>query len=222
MSKNAVLLGASGLIGSHLLPLLLASEAYQEVTILVRRPLNIKHPKLKEILVDFENSNQLQDAIPNNPVVFCCIGTTRKKVKGDMAAYRKVDFDIPVSIGKIASEKKAESYLLVSAVGADAKSGNFYLKLKGETELALRELQFPSLYLFRPSLLLGNRNESRMGEFIAQKIMGPLSFLFSGKYSLYKAIEAKDVANAMYIASLLSAPGITECYWKEMMDLIDL
>ncbi|MBL0133861.1 MAG: NAD(P)H-binding protein [Chitinophagaceae bacterium] len=222
MSKNAVLLGASGLIGGQLLPLLLASEAYLQVTILVRSTLHINHPKLKEVIVDFENRNQLIDAIPDNPVVFCCVGTTRKKVKGDMNAYRKVDFDIPVTIGQLASEKNANTYLLVSAVGADANSGNFYLKLKGETELALRNLQFPSLYLFRPSLLLGNRSESRMGESIAQKIMGPLSFLFSGKYSLYKAIEAKDVANAMYIASLLSAPGTTECYWKEMMDLIEL
>lgn len=219
MSKNAVLLGASGLIGSQLLPLLLASDAYHQVTILVRSSLNITHPKLKEVLVDFGNTNQLKEDLPDDPVVFCCVGTTRKKVKGDMNAYRKVDFDIPVTIGKLAAEKNAATYLLVSAVGADENSGNFYLKLKGETESALIKLNIPSLYLFRPSLLLGKRNESRIGEFIAQKIMPLLSFLFSGKYSLYKPIDAENVAKAMLQASIQQKSGTHICYWKEMMDL---
>lgn len=222
MTKNAVLLGASGLIGSQLLPLLLASDAYSKVVILVRKSLEIQHPKLIEKLVDFENKSQLKEALPDNPVIFCCVGTTQKKVKGNKQAYRKVDYDIPVNIGQLAAEKKALAFLLVSAVGANASSSNFYLQLKGETEAAIGKLDIPSVYIFRPSLLLGNRNESRMGESIAQTLMPPLSFLFSGKYSKYKAITASNVANAMFHASLQVAPGVSVCHWNEMMSLQDL
>lgn len=222
MTRNAVLIGASGLIGSQLLPLLLDSDAYQKVVLLVRKPLPIQHPKLTVCVVDFGNRSQLKEALPDNPVIFCCVGTTRKKVKGNKPAYRKVDHDIPVNIGQLAFEKGAPAYLLVSAVGADANSSNFYLQLKGETEAAIGKLSIPSVYIFRPSLLLGRRNESRPGEYIAQKLMPSLSFLFNGKYSKYKPITASQVANAMLHASIQEAPGVSVCYWNEMMAFQDL
>lgn len=207
------------MIGSQLLLLLLESDDYSEVTALVRHPLGVSHSKLHEGVVDFENTQQLNEGIPADSTLFCCIGTTQKKVKGDKKAYRKVDFEIPITIATLAAAKNATSFLLVSAVGADARSGNFYLQLKGETERALESMHFPSLHVFRPSLLLGNRKESRRGESIMQWLMRPLSSILKGNFSRYRAIPAVDVARAMIRASLENRPGIFRYYWKEMQEL---
>jgi uncharacterized protein YbjT (DUF2867 family) len=149
--------------------------------------------------------------------VFCAVGTTNAKVKGDKAAYRKVDYDIPVNAARFCADKSCPQFLLVSSVGANSKGGNFYIKLKGEVEEMVQSFAIPSVSIFRPSMLLGHRNESRPLESIAQVISRPLGALFPSKY---KPIKASDVARAMVAASKKPAPGVNVLHYKEMKELI--
>jgi uncharacterized protein YbjT (DUF2867 family) len=149
--------------------------------------------------------------------VFVAVGTTQKKVKGDKAAYRKVDFDIPVNAAKFCAETGCKSFLLVSSVGADSKSGNFYLKLKGEVEDKVQSLSIPSVSIFRPSMLLGNRQESRPAESIAQVLSKGLSLLFPGKY---KPVPAQDVAKSMVAAGKQQKPGVSIYHYEEMKAML--
>ena len=144
---KAILIGASGLIGSELLRLLLNDSYFSEVHILVRKSLNIQHRKLKELVIDFQDQKSFSSAIPEHSVVFSCIGTTQKKVNGDQQAYRQVDFDITVNAAKIAKQKHATHFLFVSAVGANPKSKNFYLQLKGEIEISVEQQQLMEQHL---------------------------------------------------------------------------
>ncbi len=132
--KTATLIGATGLIGSRLLQELLNDTYFDTVRILIRRPLEINHPKLEKKLVDFTDAESFRLALEKSDAVFCAIGTTQKKVKGDKVAYRKIDFDIPVHAAKFCKETGCEKFILVSSIGANSKSNNFYLKLKGEVE----------------------------------------------------------------------------------------
>lgn len=213
-SKIATLIGATGLIGSHLLDLLLLDDHYEKVRLIVRRPFTFNNPKVEVIVINFENLNEFQAAITGSEAVFCAVGTTQKKVKGDKAAYRKVDFDISVNAARFCQETGVPKFLLVSSVGADSKSGNFYLKLKGETEDAVESLKLPSATIFRPSMLLGKRTESRPAEGVAQAISKGLSFLFPGKY---KPINARDVAKGMIAVSKKEMTGFKVLHYKEIM-----
>ena len=130
--KIATLIGATGLVGGELLSLLLDDDYFGKVRILIRRPFTMNHPKLERKLVDFSDADSLLVALDESDVVFCAVGTTFKKVKGDKEVYRKVDYDIPVHIAQYCKIMNCKTYILVSAVGADRKSRNFYLKLKGE------------------------------------------------------------------------------------------
>ena len=206
--QTAVVIGATGLIGSQLVNLLLKDNDFSDVRILVRRPISISHPKLTVQVVDFDNYHGLKEKISTGHSLFCCVGTTQKKVKGDKVAYRKVDFDIPVNSAHAAIENGMKRYLLVSSIGADPGSNNFYLKLKGEAEQAISKLSFESIHFFRPSLLLGDRKEFRAGERIAQVSMKMLSFIFLGRIKKYKPIHSNDVAKAMIAAAKKSAGGV--------------
>jgi len=202
--KTAALIGATGLIGSHLLKSLQDDEAFKMIRVLVRRPLTINHLKIKVIVIDFADEAAFKAGIAGCDTVFCAVGTTNKKVQGDKAAYRKVDYDIPVNAARFCAETGCPHFLLVSSVGANSKGGNFYIKLKGEVEDKVRSIGIPSVSIFRPSMLLGNRQESRPMETIAQVISKPLSFLFPSRY---KPIAAEDVAHAMIAASKQDKPG---------------
>src|SRR5205814_7754749 len=127
--KTATLIGATGLIGGELLNLVLKDDYFQTVRILIRRPFNLVHPRLEKKIVDFNDSDSLLVAIDNSDVVFCAVGTTQKKVKGNKEAYRKVDYDIPVKAARFCKMTGCETFVLVSSVGANSKSNNFYLKL---------------------------------------------------------------------------------------------
>jgi uncharacterized protein YbjT (DUF2867 family) len=164
---TATLIGANGLIGNLLMQELLNDPYYDTVRILIRRPINFEHPKLEKKIVDFSDSDSLLVAISNSDVVFCSIGTTQKKVKGDKEAYRKIDFGIPVKLAQLCKMTGCEKFILVSSVGADKSSRNFYLQLKGETEEAVIEAGLNSIHILRPSMLLGNRKEFRAGEKLA-------------------------------------------------------
>jgi uncharacterized protein YbjT (DUF2867 family) len=191
---TATLVGATGLIGSYLLEELLNDLFFDTVRILIRRPVDITHPKLEKKIVDFNDSDSLLVALSNSDVMFCAIGSTMKKVKGDKEAYRKIDFDIPVKLARFCKMTACEKFILVSSAGANSKSRNFYQRLKGETDEAVKSVGLKTVHIMRPSLLLGERKEFRLGENIGKAVMTSLSFLIPDKY---KAIQGKDVAKVM-------------------------
>jgi uncharacterized protein YbjT (DUF2867 family) len=199
--QTAVLIGATGLIGGQLLQFLLDDTVFSEVRILVRRPVSFSHPKLVVRTVSFDDYHNLKQMMGSGHSIFCCVGTTQKKVKGDKEAYRKVDYNIPVNTAHAAIENGFKNFLLVSSIGANKDSGNFYLQLKGSVEEAISKLPFESIHFFRPSLLLGNRQEFRAGEKIAQVSMKLFSSLFLGAFRKYKPIQGAEVAKAMVEAA---------------------
>ncbi len=194
---SAVVLGATGLIGGHLVEQLLQDPAFSKITILVRHDVDLMHPKLEVKKIDFSDLTAYRANLGLGDCIFCCVGTTNKKVKGDKEAYRKVDFDIPVNAAKMGRDAGYSKYLLVSAVGANARSSNFYLGLKGKVEDAIAGQHFESFHSFRPGILYGSRNESRVGESIGKFFMKGLSLLMMGPLAKYRGIEAAQVAKAM-------------------------
>ena len=219
--QKAVVLGATGLIGSQVVDELLKDDSFSIVKVLTRRSLSIIHPKLLQEIVDFTNIDEYTDKFGQGDVIFCCVGTTQKNVKGDRLAYRKVDYDIPVNAAAIGISNNFKKFMIVSSVGADAGSSNFYLQLKGETENALKEFPFESIGIFQPSILLGNRAEVRAGEKVMQKLMKLFSRLLIGSLKKYRAIDSRDVANAMVLESKQNNPGVHYRGYTEMMDLIN-
>lgn len=191
--KTALIAGHSGLIGEQLLKLLLEDNSYKKVISVGRRMLELSHSKLDQQIVDFNNINISTDTVDD---VFCCLGTTMK-VAGSKEKFRLVDFNYPVSLGSFCLTKGATSFSLVSSMGADKNSGIFYNKVKGEVEETIMQLGYRKVEIFRPSMLLGQRAESRMGESIGKVAMTLLSFLFVGPLENYKAIQREKVAKAM-------------------------
>jgi uncharacterized protein YbjT (DUF2867 family) len=214
--KTAAVIGGSGLIGSHLVELLKEDNEYATIRLVVRRPIGNTHSKVEMKLVNFDDYESLKLAIDGSDAVFVAVGTTQKKVKGDKIAYRKVDYQIPVNAARACLETKCEQFLAVSSAGANPQSNNFYLKLKGEVEEAIQKFPIPSVSFFRPSMLLGNRKESRLGESMMQPVMKLVSPFLRGSLSKYKPIDANDVAAAMIHASKKRRSGFTVYEYKEM------
>jgi uncharacterized protein YbjT (DUF2867 family) len=217
VTRTATVIGATGLIESHLVELLTRDGYFNAVRIIARR-MPDRVPQGAEVrVIDFEDQDAFRSAVEGSFALFCAVGTTRKKVKGDMAAYRKVDHDIPVNAARHCHETGCGRYLMVSSVGASSKTGNFYLKFKGDAEDAIAATGIPSVSVFRPSMLMGKRNESRPAEAIAQVMMAPLSFLFPAKY---KPIKGLDVAKAMVAAAKNDEKGFRVYHHTDMMNLI--
>lgn len=193
--RTALLLGATGLVGGHCLNFLLNDESYGRVSVLGRRPLEREHPKLEQHLVDFDRLEDSAELIRAQDV-FCCLGTTIRKA-GSQEAFRRVDFEYPLQSARIAARQETERFLIVTAIGADPGSRIFYNRVKGEVEEAVRALPFESLVILRPSLLLGEREEMRPGERLAEPAMRALSPLMLGPARKYRPIEARKVAAAM-------------------------
>ena len=219
---TAVVLGATGLVGEQLVHQLLNDAAFSKVRILVRRPVELSHPKLEVDLVNFDNSEDYRKKLGEGDCIFCCIGTTNKKVKGDKSAYRKIDFEIAVHAAKFAKDAGFTNYLLVSAAGANASSSNFYLKLKGEVENAITTVKLKSLHIFRPGMLYGERKEFRLAEQLGKGMMKAVSPLFSGSLKKYRGIEAITVAAAMVAAAKSDAPGVFVHHYEEMVKASNL
>jgi uncharacterized protein YbjT (DUF2867 family) len=209
--KTAVVLGATGLIGRHLTEELLHDNTFSKVRLLVRKAFTAGHPKLEVQELNFDNDLDIAAKMGKGDIIFCCIGTTRKKVAGDKTAYRKVDYDIPMNTARIGIQKGFSQYVLVSAVGANAVAGNFYLQLKGSVEEDIMGFSFKSIYIFRPSILVGKRNEFRLGERIGATIMQLLSVLLLGALRKYKPVHASIVAKAM-ISAVKQLPGGVSIY----------
>lgn len=147
--KKAIILGASGLIGSELLTLLLNSNSYSEVSAFLRGPLKVQHPKLKQEITNFNNLEELKSKIKAD-VIFCCLGSTKKKTP-NLKDYKKVDHNIPLFFAKEGLKNNLSQFHLVSALGANPISSNFYAQLKGEIEQDLKMLAMPSLFIYQPS-----------------------------------------------------------------------
>jgi uncharacterized protein YbjT (DUF2867 family) len=193
--KTALIIGSTGLIGSELLNLLLESSHYAKVITFVKRDTGIKHPKLTQHIIDFDKPETYKELVVGDDF-FCTIGTTIKKA-GSKKAFRKVDFEYPRQFAAFALQNKVQKYLIISSLSADANSGNFYLKTKGEIQDFLKDCNFESVAVLQPSLLLGNRTEFRLGEKVGAFFMKTLSFLFLGNLKKYKPIEGKTVAKAL-------------------------
>jgi uncharacterized protein YbjT (DUF2867 family) len=205
--RQALVAGATGLVGGHVVERLLADAAYGAVTALGRRPLELSHPDLTSAVVDFDRLDQAAGALAADDV-FCCLGTTRKQA-GSEAAFRKVDQEYVVALARLARQAGAERFLLVSSVGANARSGNFYLRVKGETEDAVAALGYPTFHVFRPSFLLGDRPEARTGErlgILAARALDPLVALLK-PLARYRPVHARTVAAAMIAAALAGDRG---------------
>ena len=206
MQKTAIILGSTGLTGSYLLQLILDSNAYDKVISFVRKSTGNAHPKLTEHIIDFDNAGTYKDLVKGDDL-FCCLGTTIKKA-GSQAAFEKVDLTYPIQFAKIAAENGVKQYLIISSIGADAKSGNFYLRTKGRCEDELKASGIPSISIFRPSLLLGDRKEFRLGEKIMTYGMKFLSLFLIGGLKKYKAIKSSTVAEAMHRTAQQNNTGV--------------
>ncbi len=206
MSNKAIIAGASGLIGSNLLNILLQKPGYDEVLVLARKELGVKHKKLVQLVIDFEKLDEHVAAITGH-AVFCCLGSTRKKTPG-LADYRKIDHDYPLKLAQLAKQNGVEQYHLVSAIGANSKSSNFYTKMKGETEIDIQNAGLKCLHIYEPSLITGDRKEYRPAERIATVLMKIIDPLLTGSLKKYRSIPAETVALAMFNESLKNAEGV--------------
>jgi uncharacterized protein YbjT (DUF2867 family) len=193
--KTALIIGSTGLIGSQLLNLILDSNDYLKVITFVTRDSGIKHKKLTQHIIDFDKPEMFQELVVGDDF-FCTIGTTISKA-GSKNAFRKVDFEYPKQFAAFALKNKVKQFLIISSLGADAKSSNFYLKTKGEIQDFLKDCNFESVSVLQPSLLLGNRTEFRLGEKVGAFFMKTFSFVFQGNLKKYKPIESKTVAKAL-------------------------
>ncbi len=195
--KTIVVAGASGLIGSALMELLIKDVSVKRLIVLTRRPLNFEHPKVKSILVDFKKLQTISESVKNADILYCCIGTTIKSA-GSKEAFRAVDYEIPLHLAELAAKAGISKFIAISSLGADPESKNFYLKTKGEMERDIdSKFQFRKLAFVRPSMLLGPRKEFRLGERIGQFFMVIFSFLMVGRFSRFKPIHDFTVAKSM-------------------------
>jgi uncharacterized protein YbjT (DUF2867 family) len=193
--KTAIILGATGLTGSLLLKRLVTEINYSAIKLFSRRTTGISSPKVKEYIGDvLQLENFKEDFFAD--VVFCCIGTTSSKTK-DRNIYKAIDYGIPVKAAKMARENKIPTFLVISTMGASAESKVFYSRTKGEMEQAVLDQKIPNTFILRPSLILGERGERRIGESIGASFMKLASPLLRGKAEKYRAIEAATIAAAM-------------------------
>jgi len=198
---NALILGASGMTGRELCTLLLNSSSYETVKILVRHPVDLVHPRLVQQLYDYDNPDP---AVFTSDHVFCCLGTTMRKA-GSRERFSRIDREYVTESARLAKANGASHFSLMSAVGADKNSRIFYNRVKGQVEEDLMSIGIPSLAIFRPSLLLGNRQEFRLGEKLGMYVMKASAFLTPKSY---RAVRSSQVAQAMYRTAQENYEGV--------------
>lgn len=218
--KKALLFGASGFIGSFLLHDLLKSPNYDQVFIVVRKTLGLSHPKLKEFIGDFQSLPELNEIFALDEV-FITLGTTRSKTPNNQQYYQ-IDHDYPVKAASIAREKGGKSVFLVTAVGATINSRVFYLRTKGETERDIISMNFDHTYIFRPSMIMGKRKESRKFESLFIKVWALINPLLIGKALMkYRGITGEKIALSMINAAYAETKKVNILHWQEMSDLLN-
>ena len=193
--KTALLFGASGLVGNHLLNQLIGNNNYSKIKLFVRSSIDISDPKIEIIQTDFKNLENHREDIKGDDCFFC-IGTTKKN-SPDKNEYKRVELEVPKQVAQIAKSNSVNSFVFISSGYADPKSSGDYLKFKGEVEEELKRLNFQKLGIMRPSFLLGDRKEKRIGEKIGIFVFKLLSPLFLGPLKKMKPIHSATVAKAM-------------------------
>ncbi|WP_293372620.1 NAD(P)H-binding protein [Nevskia sp.] len=206
MARTALLAGATGLVGAALLERLLAAPEYTAVTVIGRRAPDIRGPKLRFLSSTLEDLDALADPLTADDL-FCCLGTTTRAAGGN-AGLERVDYHMVLAVARAAQAGGTQHFYGVSAAGASATSPAFYSRVKARMEKALAEVGFEAVHLFRPSLLLGARSESRPGEAFAQKLAPMLAPLCIGPLRKYRPISAAEVADAMLLVARSGAVGI--------------
>ena len=208
--KSALILGASGLVGSEVLSLSLESDLYNKIVIVVRAPLTIKHNKLVEKIIDFDMPKWVEIFPVDH--VYCCLGTTIKKA-GSKTNFIKVDHDYPLAFAAAAKKWESSVFSVITAAGVSPESKIFYNNVKGQLEKKLKSLELFSTLIFRPSLLLGERKEFRLGEKIGSGIAKVTSWMTP---KTYRAIHCKAVAKAMLAESFADKTGFNIISNKSM------
>ena len=216
--RIALLFGSTGLVGNLLLEELIRSELYSRVIIFVRKAGHISNDRVEEVVMDFSSPEQYSRMIKGNDI-FICLGSTIKKA-GSVANFERIDRDLPLKLASIAKANGVEKIAVISSVGANRLSGNYYLRVKGEMEQGILDLNFSQCVIARPSMLLGKRNEKRLGESLGKVFMKIINPLISGKFRKYKAILGHDVARAM-IAALQESSFKTIYESDELQELSD-
>lgn len=197
--KTAIILGATGLTGGILLDKLIDDPRYRKIKVFSRNHVQ-KSDKIEEYLINLFELEKVADLFTADEV-YCCIGTTQKKTP-DNDTYRMIDFGIPATAAKLSRKNKIGTFQVISAMGADEKSRFFYNRVKGEMEGAVLEQNISNTYILQPSLIGGNRQESRPFEFIWKKIMSVGDYLLVGSLKKYRSIHPETIVNAMiYLAN---------------------
>lgn len=202
--RTALVFGSTGLIGNLLVEELVQSENYSVVRSFVRQPIGLTEPKVEEIIADFTDPESFSGKVKGDDL-YICLGTTIKKA-GSVANMEKIDRDLPVKIAEIASRNGVKRIAVVSSLGAKKGASNFYLRIKGEMEERILQMNFENISIVRPSMLLGERKEKRAGELVGKVVMTVVKPVLVGKLLKYRAIHGRDVARGM-IGLLLSDNG---------------
>ncbi|HRN27810.1 MAG TPA: NAD(P)H-binding protein [Ignavibacteriaceae bacterium] len=217
--KTAIVIGATGLVGSYITLKLLDDSRYSKVKVFVRNSLEVKHPKLEEHIVDFEKLDLWKDEIKGDEL-YSALGTTIKKAGSKNAQY-KIDFTYQYETAKAAAKNGVKSYMLISSAGANYKSSNFYLRMKGNLDEKVQLLNFKKIRIFRPSILVGLRSEKRVGESIGIKIAGLITRIIPA-LKRYKPIKASIVAEAMIVSANQNKSDKIKIYHPEEIFILQL
>jgi uncharacterized protein YbjT (DUF2867 family) len=217
VARTALVAGASGLVGGHVLRLLLEDDGYERVTSFARRELPITSRKLTQRVIDFDRLGEVAD-FPRVHDVFCCLGTTMKDA-GSPEAFRKVDFGFVSGLARAATRYRASQFLFVSAVRADPRARLFYSRVKGEVEEAVRRMPFDGVHIFRPSFLIGARANSRPAERVAVLLTPLIAWVLVGRLRSFRPIRAAIVARAMVQAARGAVRGVHVYEWDGMARL---
>ena len=213
MEKSVVIIGATGLVGSALVEELIQDPQVSEIRILTRRPLAVKHPKLQIFETDLSNPDLL--AFEDVAALYCCIGTTRKKTP-DQTHYRTIDYGMTLAAAQAAKNAGATEVHLISAIGADTRSKIFYSRLKGEIERDLLKMNFERTLIYQPSILIGPRPESRIGEKIGQILSPFFDLLLFGSLQKYHSISAKKLAFSVRQHSFQNQKGAQILVYQDL------
>jgi uncharacterized protein YbjT (DUF2867 family) len=195
-TKTAIVVGASGLVGRALIEELCESDSYNLIKVIARAKTGLAgKEKIEEFIIDFDDLNQYSELLAGNDL-FICIGTTIKKA-GTVSRMEEIDRDLPLNIASAALKNSVEKLAVISSIGADPGSSNYYLRIKGEMERGLMNLKFRTLIILRPSMLMGRRAERRIGEETGKIMLMIFGIFLIGRLSKYKGIEDRSVAKAM-------------------------